>query len=266
LEPNYREKYAYEYRAEKFYPPYYFSPNRPNITSLSVSAVGMGRNLTVSYTGTVTHAVLMKPSAVTHQSDMGQRGVKLVTLVNTAGKITVKMPPPGGLVATAAYYMLFLLNRDVPCVKAQWVQLLHVNDTPPIAVPDAWSTTMNTPITIYPLANDRDVDDGNWLSFHGWVILPKLGKITHKVGAEGFSYLPMEGVTGVDKFSYRVFDNFGKTASGQITITIGELNSVVFPTTICCSLRAWLCLQFRRGNFTMCQQNIQKSQQCSQIH
>ena len=224
LEPSYLEKYAYEYRAEKFYPPYFFSPDRPNITSISATAVSMGKNLTVGYTGTVTYAVLMKPSAVTHQSDMGQRGIKLVTLVNDQAKkqITVKMPPAGGLVAMGGYYMLFLLNGDLPCVKARWVKLLHVDNTPPTASPDAYKTTMNTPITIYPVANDKDMDDGNWLTFFGWTVAPTLGNITHKVGTAGFSYLPVEGMRGVDTFRYRTFDNAGKTSQGQITITIGE--------------------------------------------
>ena len=50
--------------------PYSFLPlsaQRPVITSKSAESAAMGAALTVRYSGTVTHAVIASPAAVTHQ-------------------------------------------------------------------------------------------------------------------------------------------------------------------------------------------------------
>lgn len=57
-------------QAERFMMPYSFAPlsaQRPSITGKSAEAVPMGGSLTLAYTGTVTHAVIAAPGAVTHQ-------------------------------------------------------------------------------------------------------------------------------------------------------------------------------------------------------
>jgi hypothetical protein len=54
---------------------------------------------------------------------MNQRVVKLATASNAAGAITVTVPPPPGLVAPPGWWMLFLMNGDVPCREATWVRL-----------------------------------------------------------------------------------------------------------------------------------------------
>jgi Domain of unknown function (DUF1929) len=78
----------------------------------------------VKYKGWVTHAVLMKPGAVTHQNDMGQRGIKLLISWKTwDGYMGVKFPPHARI-APPGWYMLFLMNTNaVPCKEALWVRL-----------------------------------------------------------------------------------------------------------------------------------------------
>ena len=66
-----------EVTPERYRMPYAFSPlfeQRPEITGQSADAAPMGGEVTVSYAGTVTSAVLAAPAAVTHQTNMNQRG------------------------------------------------------------------------------------------------------------------------------------------------------------------------------------------------
>lgn len=117
----------YALQAER-YLPYYFSPSeqpkRPIITSSSSEQVALGSLLTVSYTGTVTSAVLTQPATVTHQNNMNQRAIKLEMKAGSQpGELVLEMPPSSGVVAPPGYYMLWLLNDDLPCTQAAWIQL-----------------------------------------------------------------------------------------------------------------------------------------------
>ncbi len=116
-------KFEYKFTAERFYPPYFNKTGRPSIRYLKKYVVKMTETLDIYYTGKVTEVVLMKPSAVTHQNNMGQRGIKLEIIYNKNNKVVVKMPPKGGFVAQPGYYLLFINNGNLPCVKANWLQL-----------------------------------------------------------------------------------------------------------------------------------------------
>lgn len=120
----------HEFQAERCKLPYALPPlsaTRPVISSIvgGNPTVPVGAALTLNFTGTVTRASLMSPTAVTHQLNMNQRAFNLRVVINK-DEITVFMPPPGGRVAPAGWYMLFLLNGDVPCTEAVWVKLTNV--------------------------------------------------------------------------------------------------------------------------------------------
>uniref|UniRef100_A0A383W832 Uncharacterized protein n=1 Tax=Tetradesmus obliquus TaxID=3088 RepID=A0A383W832_TETOB len=112
----------FQHQAERFLPPYFFGTGRPVISSISTKELRYGATLTVSYTGTVTGAVLMAPAAVTHQNNMNQRAVKLVVVSNAAGVVALRMPP-NQYVMQPGWHMLFLMNGDVPCTQASWIRL-----------------------------------------------------------------------------------------------------------------------------------------------
>ena len=119
----------HEFQAERFKLPYALPPlsaSRPVITGVvgGNPTVPMGAALTLKFTGSVTRASLLSPGAVTHQYNMNQRALNLRVLVS-GDEATVFMPPPGGRVAPAGWYMLFLLNGDIPCTEAVWVKLTH---------------------------------------------------------------------------------------------------------------------------------------------
>ena len=226
------EVYTYEYRAEKFLPPYFFLEGRPNITSIEKSKAAMGETLVLAYSGNATHAVLMRPSSVTHQADMGQRGVRLqnVQFDVQGSQLSVKLPPPGGLVAPAGFYMLFLMNGVLPCTKAVWLQLTEpVPGDPaanhaPIAYPDRYSTLAGTPVTVSPLSNDADMD-GQALQFDGWVTLPTMGTLVPAAGNASYTYVPSPGAFGTDSMMYVVSDKLA-SVTGVVTVNIGECKAV----------------------------------------
>jgi hypothetical protein len=56
------------------------------------------------------------------QVNMNQRSVRLVVVSNSVGVVNLRMPP-NEYVMQPGWHMLFLLNGDVPCTAARWVQL-----------------------------------------------------------------------------------------------------------------------------------------------
>lgn len=61
-------------------------------------------------------------TAVLLQNNMNQRAVRLVVASNSSGAVTLRMPP-NEYIAQPGWFMLFLLNGDVPCTQARWIQL-----------------------------------------------------------------------------------------------------------------------------------------------
>jgi hypothetical protein len=61
-------------------------------------------------------------AAVLLQNNMNQRAVRLVVASNSSGAVTLRMPP-NEYIAQPGWFMLFLLNGDVPCTQARWIQL-----------------------------------------------------------------------------------------------------------------------------------------------
>lgn len=56
------------------------------------------------------------------QNNMNQRGVTLVIEDDAEGKVTLRMPPDA-YITHPGYHMLFLMNGDTPCTRAEWIKL-----------------------------------------------------------------------------------------------------------------------------------------------
>jgi hypothetical protein len=54
--------------------------------------------------------------------NMNQRAIRLVVTSNIGGVATLRMPP-NQYIAPPGWYMLFLMNGDLPCTAARWVQV-----------------------------------------------------------------------------------------------------------------------------------------------
>ena len=113
---------TFEQRIEVFSPPYLFRGKRPAITG-GPAQVARGATARVSTpdAARIASARLLRPSAVTHVTDVDQRSVAL-TLKRTAGGVDVTVPKRAGLVPSG-WYMLFLVDdKGVPST-ARWVRV-----------------------------------------------------------------------------------------------------------------------------------------------
>jgi hypothetical protein len=111
---------------EVYSPPYLFKGARPTIAGLPAS-VRYGRNFKIDTpdADTIAKVVLVRPMAVTHQTDSEQRVVPLEFHQSSHDKLTAKMPKkklPHGF-APCGYYMLFILNADGVPSNAKFILL-----------------------------------------------------------------------------------------------------------------------------------------------
>jgi FtsP/CotA-like multicopper oxidase with cupredoxin domain len=108
---------------EVFSPPYLMRGPRPHIT---------GTPATVSYANSfdvqcpnaanVTSVALIRPCAMTHHTDAGQRYIKLPISGHTASRVSVTAPTTS-TIAPPGYYMLFIVNSNGVPSEAAWIQI-----------------------------------------------------------------------------------------------------------------------------------------------
>lgn len=85
----------------------------------------------------IQRARLMRPSAVTHTTDVEQRSIEL-GLEKTAGTVTVTVPADPTLVPPG-WYMLFVTDADGTPSVAKWVRVRPAPEPPPSpASRDGW--------------------------------------------------------------------------------------------------------------------------------
>jgi hypothetical protein len=115
-------------RIELFSPPYMFHGARPQIAS-SPNLVHHGQTFSIETPDaeSIVRTVLVRPSAVTHQTDTEQRIIEMPTLHDhTQPNRLIMTAPHGGhphSLAPQGYYMLFIINREgIPSV-ANWIYL-----------------------------------------------------------------------------------------------------------------------------------------------
>lgn len=114
-------------KIEIFSPPYMFSA-RPTISS-APSLVHHGRTFAISSPDaeTITKVVLVRPMAVTHQTDSEQKVIEMANRHDHANPSQILCTAPDSLHphsnAQKGYYMMFAINaQNVPSV-AKWIYL-----------------------------------------------------------------------------------------------------------------------------------------------
>jgi VCBS repeat-containing protein len=96
------------------------------------------------------------------------------------------------------------------------VVITPVNDTP-VAADDAASTYSGLPITVFVLANDRDVD-GDRLTVTS-ITAPAHG--TARLSSDGtIHYTSNRGFTGADGFHYTISDGHGGTSEAGVVVMV----------------------------------------------
>ena len=93
-------------------------------------------------------------------------------------------------------------------------------DQPPVAVADQLTTRQDTARTIDVLANDSDPEGGA-------LTLVDTGTPAHGTASctdRSCTYTPAAGYAGPDAFTYVVEDPAGGRATGQVTVTVNDVN------------------------------------------
>ena len=112
---------------EVFSPPYLFKPGRPEIAS-ATKFIEHGGTIEIKTPNAarIGRVVLVRPMAVTHQTDSEQRVLQLSFQVTDADTIEAQAPglaTGANSIAPRGHYMLFILNQQgVPSV-AKWIYL-----------------------------------------------------------------------------------------------------------------------------------------------
>jgi hypothetical protein len=113
---------TFEKRIEIYSPPYLFQGDRPEIASGPVQVErGASVWFGIPNVGTIRAARLVRPSAVTHVTDVEQRSIKLDITQNGDG-VDVRIPSSAGLVPSG-WYMLFVTDQNGAPSKAHWVHV-----------------------------------------------------------------------------------------------------------------------------------------------
>ena len=112
---------------EVFKPPYLFKGLQPTISTVNPSPIHHGSQFTIEtpQAGDIAEVVLMRPMAVTHQTDSEQRRIVL-NFTHTGGTTLTATAPNGRhphAMAPRGYYMLFILNGDGVPSKAEFIHL-----------------------------------------------------------------------------------------------------------------------------------------------
>ncbi|WP_430788910.1 galactose oxidase-like domain-containing protein [Actinoplanes sp. G11-F43] len=112
----------FEQRIEIYSPPYLFQGRRPALGG-GPRTVERGRSAQYA-TGDaarISAARLVRPSAVTHGTDVDQRSIEL-DVRRAPGGVTVTVPEKAGLVPSG-WYMLFLVDEKGAPSRARWVRV-----------------------------------------------------------------------------------------------------------------------------------------------
>ena len=113
---------SFDLRISVYSPPYVFATSRPAVTGVGSTAWAYGSSQRITTDGAITSAALIKPAAVTHQSDANQRLVDLPLTVNADGSYNVNLTSNAN-VAPPGYYMLSVLRADGVPSTSSWVHV-----------------------------------------------------------------------------------------------------------------------------------------------
>ncbi|MFD4167072.1 galactose oxidase-like domain-containing protein [Streptomyces albidoflavus] len=116
---------TFEQRMEVFTPPYLHKAAEGERPALGKGPEEVKYGATATFAtedaGTITKARLMRPSAVTHTTDVEQRSID-VKLKKTEDSVTITVPKDPTLVPPG-WYMVFVNNADGTPSEAKWIKV-----------------------------------------------------------------------------------------------------------------------------------------------
>ena len=116
----------FEMRIEVYSPSYLFKTKRPELKYVpKVAERGQQFEFSVSSSSPIASAKLMRPSAVTHVTDVEQRSVKLQISEHTENNSTHfhSVIPQNSALLPSGWYMLFVTDSSGIPSQGQWVQV-----------------------------------------------------------------------------------------------------------------------------------------------
>ena len=121
---------------EIYSPPYIAEPSRPEITSV-LRELHYGDRFTIATPSapSIDRVVLIRPIAMTHQTDSEQRYVRLSFMLTDSGSLLATAPANPNL-APPGFYMLFVVDAAGTPSVAKFIQLLPRVFLPPKLVKD----------------------------------------------------------------------------------------------------------------------------------
>ncbi|MFH8488693.1 radical copper oxidase GlxA [Streptomyces longisporoflavus] len=115
----------FEQRMEVFTPPtlHKAGQNRPVLGEGPEELAADGRaTFRTEHPGKIASARLMRPSAVTHTTDVEQRSIAL-GVTKGKGEVTVDVPRQDTALVPPGWYMLFVTDRDGASSEAKWIHV-----------------------------------------------------------------------------------------------------------------------------------------------
>lgn len=113
---------SFDLRISVYSPPYVFATSRPAVTGVGSTAWAYGSSQRITTGEAIASASLLKPAAVTHQSDANQRLVDLPLTANADGSYNVNLTSNANL-APPGYYMLSVQRADGTPSTSSWVHV-----------------------------------------------------------------------------------------------------------------------------------------------
>jgi VCBS repeat-containing protein len=193
---------------------------------LVVAAPGVLANDTDADSAVLTARLLTAPASASGTLTLNPNGSFTFT-------------PRANFAGTATFTYAAVDNGTPPAqsnAATVTITVTAVND-PPVAVPDTYSatedTTLSVPAATGVLANDTDIDSAK--SALTASVVSNVSKGTLSLSANGsFNYTPSPEYSGPDSFTYRVSDGAsppGLSQPATVTITVAAVNDAPKPVS-----------------------------------
>ena len=200
--------------------------NRPPVAAADARTIRAGQSVTIPVLANDTD-VDADPLALVLGSVAGLTANGGTVIANANGTIGY-LPAPGFVgVDTFSYSVVDQPPQgETPLTATGSVSITVINNnTPPVAVPDSFTTAEDVALSI-PFAtlllNDTDADN-DLLTVSGTVSSgPTHGTLA--LTSSGWVYTPAANYNGPDSFSYTVLDGFGGTSTALVSLTVTPVN------------------------------------------
>jgi hypothetical protein len=194
-----------------------FSTNGPSISNQITNEDTATSAIPFTISDPDTAAAILSMTATSHNQALIPDGS--IQLGGSGANRTIRLTPAANQNGVATIDVA--VSDGVHTTHATFTLTVNAVNDPPVAVNDSYSVIAGQQLVVLAaagvLVNDTDVDGGsmgitsNTNTAHGTLLLYADGAIT---------YTPVPGFTGVDTFTYRLYDGHNYSTSATVTITV----------------------------------------------